>query len=128
MRFRTDRVRLSVHSGHRATPASSNPLLRLFSYLLTGLLLVAALAFSAVFFVLLLAAGLLFGIWFWWKSRALRQQMRAMADSLDAQTRAWSASATDHAANAASARQGTGDIIEGVGVRIEDDAPEDQRP
>jgi threonine/homoserine/homoserine lactone efflux protein len=37
--------------------------------------LVLALAFSLVLFTVLLAAGVVFGGWFWWKTRALRKQL-----------------------------------------------------
>jgi membrane protein implicated in regulation of membrane protease activity len=41
-----------------------------------GLLLLAALAFSLVLFAVAAVVALLAGGWIWWKTRALRRQLR----------------------------------------------------
>ena len=55
---------------------NGGPLSRLLAALIGILVLGAALMFSLVFFAVLAVAGLLFWLYFWWKTRALRQQMR----------------------------------------------------
>ena len=55
---------------------NGGPLSRLLAALIGILVLGAALMFSLVFFAVLAVAGLLFWLYFWWKTRALRRQMR----------------------------------------------------
>lgn len=52
------------------------PLGKLFAAMSWALLLVAAFAFSLVLFAVLVAVGLLVWAYLWWKTRALRKQMR----------------------------------------------------
>lgn len=114
MRFKSERVRLSGLSVTGDTPnARPGPLAQVLSYLATALALVLALAFSAVVFGLLLCIGLLVGIWFWWKTRSLRRQMQEAADAATSNR-----PAPDHATGH---RHAEGEIIEGVGVRIEEE-------
>ena len=49
---------------------------RLFAYLATAALVVLGLMFSALLFALIIVAGVAAWGYFWWKSRALRRQMR----------------------------------------------------
>ena len=71
--------------------------------------LIGAAMFSLVFLAVIAVAGLIFWIYFWWKTRALRaqieQQMRAQAQygSSDSQ---------------AAAPASDGDVIEGEAVRV----------
>ena len=73
----------------------------------------AALMFSLVFFAVLAVAVLVFGGYFWWKTRAIRAQIRKqMQDQAAAQqSEPDFGSPTPHHA-------GEGDIIEGVAVRV----------
>ena len=55
---------------------NAGPLTRILAAILSALALGVALMFGLVFFVVLAVGGLIFWLYFWWKSRALRQQMR----------------------------------------------------
>ena len=58
------------------SPARSrNPLSRIFTTIAGVLVLCAALMFSLVFFAVIAVGGLLFWLYFWWKSRKLRRLM-----------------------------------------------------
>ena len=74
-----------------------------------ALVLGAAFMFSLVFFAVLAIAGLIFWLYFMWKTRALRRQMR---EQLDASARSQACSPSAPAA---------GDIIEGEAVRVVDE-------
>jgi len=74
-----------------------------------ALVLGAAFMFSLVFFAVLAIAGLIFWLYFMWKTRALRRQMR---EQLDADARR---PASPPPAPA------SGDIIEGEAVRVVDE-------
>lgn len=114
MRFKSERIRLTTTlSPPHAQAPSVNPLLRVLSYLATALALVVALAFSAVVFALLLFVGALAGVWLWWKTRSLRRQMQDAAATMQ----------TASAAQAYAEQQGGGEIIEGIGIRIDEDRP-----
>jgi hypothetical protein len=77
-----------------------------------GLLLLAvAFMFSLVFFAFVAVAGLLFWVYFWWKTRALRQQLR---DRMDEQARAGAFGPP------VSAPAAGGEVIEGESVRVVD--------
>lgn len=52
---------------------------RIFTFLLTAILIILALMFSLVALAVAVVGGLLFAGWFWWKTRALRKAMRADA-------------------------------------------------
>ena len=78
-----------------------------------GLLaLAAAFMFSLVFFAVLAIAVLIFGVYFWWKTRALRRQMR---EHLDQQR---SSQDFGPAASAPDETGSVGEIIEGEAVRV----------
>ncbi|MBK7421735.1 MAG: hypothetical protein IPJ48_00790 [Propionivibrio sp.] len=74
-------------------------------------LLTAAFMFSLVFFAVVAVAGLLFWMYFMWKTRALRQQLR---ERMDEQVRAgaFEPPVSEPAAG--------GEIIEGEAVRVVD--------
>lgn len=75
---------------------------RILGFLLSATLLVLAAMFSLVALAVVAVGGVIFAGWFWWKTRALRRQMRAMAE----------------AAQTARAQPATGEaIIEGECVR-----------
>ncbi len=48
------------------------------------LILVAGIALSAVFFALFLVLALVGGIWFWWKTRHLRREVRKRQSEFEA--------------------------------------------
>ena len=75
-----------------------------------ALVLGAAFMFSLVFFAVLAIAGLIFWLYFMWKTRALRRQMREQMDvQMDAQ------------ASGPASAPASGDIIEGEAVRVVDE-------
>lgn len=81
---------------------------KLVALIATATLLVVGLMFSAVLLVFILSAGLIIFGWVWWKTRALRRQMREHSQF------------RGHAANDAEAfrtEEFTGDIIEGEVIR-----------
>ena len=71
--------------------------------------LIGAAMFSLVFLAVIAVAGLIFWIYFWWKTRAIRaqieQQMRAQAQYRSADPQA-------------AAPASEGDVIDGEAVRI----------
>ena len=73
--------------------------------------LILGLMFSAVFFVVLAVAGLILWGYFWWKTRALRRQIR---EQMAAQASQGFAKPTPDPAPG-------GDIIEGESVRVVDE-------
>ena len=84
----------------------------IFAQVLTAILgiilLGAALMFSLVFFAVLAVAGLVFWLYFWWKTRALRKQIREQmqAQSVDAPV---------------SETTAEGEVIEGEAIRVVDE-------
>lgn len=72
----------------------------------------AALMFSLVFFAVVAVAGLIFWLYIWWKTRALRRQMREQA--------AQQGGDQPFAAQA-SGPEASGDVIEGEAVRVADE-------
>ena len=78
----------------------------------------AALLFSFVFFAVLAVAVLIFGGYFWWKTRALRAQIRQQMQQMQEQA----AATHDHSDAAAEPIRPTdGEIIEGEAVRVQDE-------
>ena len=75
-------------------------------------LLTAAFMFSLVFFALVAVAGLLFWIYFMWKTRALRKQLRERRDE---QVRA------EACEPPVSEPVAGGEVIEGEAVRVVDE-------
>src|SRR5664279_3305505 len=73
--------------------------------------LVLGLMFSAVFFVVLAVAGLILWAYFWWKTRALRKQIR---EQMAVQAGQGFAKPTPDPASG-------GDVIEGEAVRVVDE-------
>ena len=86
------------------------PVAQLLTVLGGALVLGAAFMFSLVFFAVLAIAGLIFWLYFMWKTRALRRQMREQMDvQMDAQ------------ASGPASAPASGDIIEGEAVRVVDE-------
>jgi len=84
---------------------------RIVTALVGVVVLAAAFMFSAVIVVVVAVAGLMLWLYFWWKTRALRQQIR---EQMAAQAeQGFSARSERPAAD--------GDIIEGEAVRVADE-------
>jgi hypothetical protein len=80
----------------------------------------AAFMFSLVFFAVLAVAGLIFWLYFWWKTRELRRQIRARQSAgMGGGPGAPEPGAGASAGPAGAA--GSGDIIEGEAVRVADE-------
>jgi hypothetical protein len=101
---------MSISFNSRGRPPQG-PLAQLLTVLGGALVLGAALMFSLVFFAVLAVAGLLFWLYFMWKTRALRRQMR---EQIDAQMGAQSSGPPTSA-------PASGDIIDGEAVRVVDE-------
>jgi len=86
-------------------------LARVLSVIVGLVLLTAAFMFSLVFFAVVAVAGLLFWMYFMWKTRALRQQLR---ERMDEQVRAGAFEPP------VSGPAAGGEIIEGEAVRVVD--------
>lgn len=86
---------------------------QIFTAFLGLLVLGAALLFSFVFFAVLAVAVLLFGGYFWWKTRALRAEIRKqMQAQAEAQQSGPGFDAPEQQPS------GEGEIIEGEAVRV----------
>ncbi len=81
---------------------------KLIAFVSTAALIVLGVMFSAVLLVFIVSAGLIIFGYFWWKTRALRKQMRA-------QRQAMSSAAND--ADAFKDEVFKGEIIEGEVIR-----------
>lgn len=57
---------------------------RILGFILSAALLVLAAMFSLVALAVVAIGGVIFAAWFWWKTRALRRQMRTMAEAAQA--------------------------------------------
>ena len=77
--------------------------------------LILGLMFSAVFIVVLVVVGLILWAYFWWKTRAVRKQIR---EQMAQQGRDFTGAANDSTGAASAA---DGDIIEGEAVRVVDE-------
>ena len=100
----------------------SNPLRNFVIFVFSAVLVVLGLVFSAVILLVALAIGSMVFAWFWWKTRALRRQMREQM---------LQAAATGEARQ--QARQGdagSGTVIEGEIIDVENETkvePKDRR-
>lgn len=84
------------------------PVAQVLTAILGVLVLAGALMFSLVFFAVIAVAGLILWGWFWWKTRALRRQIRE-------QMQAQSVDAPD------SEPMAEGEVIEGEVIRVVDE-------
>ena len=104
---------MNINFSPRGRPPQG-PLAQLLTVIGGALVLGAAFMFSLVFFAVLAIAGLIFWLYFLWKTRALRRQMREQMDAqFDAQMGA--------PASGAAPSPASGDIIEGEAVRVVDE-------
>ena len=101
---------MSINFNSRGRPPQG-PVAQLLTVIGGALVLGAAFMFSLVFFAVLAIAGLIFWLYFMWKTRALRRQMR---EQLDAQA---------GARGPASPPPGSasGEVIEGEAIRVVDE-------
>ena len=99
---------MSINFNSRGRPPQG-PIAQLLTVIGGALVLGAAFMFSLVFFAVLAIAGLIFWLYFMWKTRALRRQMR---EQLNTQQGAQPSGPTTEA---------HGDIIEGEAVRVVDE-------
>ena len=100
---------MSISFNSRGRPPQG-PLAQLLTVIGGALVLGAAFMFSLVFFAVLAIAGLIFWLYFMWKTRALRRQMR---EQLERETNA--------PASGPASAPASGDIIEGEAVRVVDE-------
>lgn len=93
-----------------SAPGGNNSLLgKIVAFVITTVLVLLALTFSAVLVVVVLVVGVLAWGYLWWKTRALRRQMQAFAPRMD-RTRAYDTKQE--------AAQG-GVVVEGEVTRVE---------
>lgn len=105
------------HTTHiRAAPAG--PFAKLFAALAGVVLLVLGLMFSVVIIAVAIAFGLIIWGWMWWKTRALRQQMREQMEARMAAGEGASAPYSD-----GEGPQSSGRVIEGEVIRADDPPP-----
>ena len=88
---------------------AKGPVAQVLTAILGVIVLAGALMFSLVFFAVIAVAGLILWGWFWWKTRALRRQIRE-------QMQAQSVDAPDFEPMA------EGEVIEGEVIRVVDEA------
>lgn len=93
--------------------------------------LLLAMTFSLLLFAVLLAVVAIGLVVFWWKTRALRQQMRQFAQTAAQATQAAQGQRTDASSGrTASGRaqpEATGIVIDGVATVVTDESREDRR-
>ena len=114
MRREDEWLRLSGTAGAGRGPGM---LVRLLSFLVTAALLVLALTFSVVVIAVLAVAGILVGAWFWWKTRALRRELKRAEE-------AWRATPRGQTGAGESPNSAAGVVIEGEVIRVEEQATE----
>ena len=85
---------------------------QLLTLIFSVVLLGAAFMFSLVFVAVLAVVGLVFGLYFWWKTRAIRAQLRKQMESPPY---------TQEASTQAGKSAAEGEVIEGEAVRVEDE-------
>ena len=105
-----------MNTNFNAGGPDQGPLARVFAVILGVLALAASFMFSLVVVAVLAVVALTVGLYFWWKTRALRQAMR---ETLEAQQQAAEAGMRMDAGGAAPEADGA--VIEGEAVRVQDD-------
>ena len=91
---------------------------RIVTIVVGAIALGAAMMFSLVFFAVLAVVVLVFGGYFWWKTRAIRAQIRKQ---MQEQAQAQANGQGPDFATPASQPVHQGDIIEGEAVRVPED-------
>ncbi|MDR1162506.1 MAG: DUF1664 domain-containing protein [Candidatus Accumulibacter sp.] len=95
---------------------AKNPFVKILAFVVGGVVLVAALLFSFVFFAVVAVIGAVGWLYFWWKTRALREEIRRGA--IDTPT--W-----EDAARRPERHDAGGRVIDGEAVEVPDDLPGD---
>ncbi|MDP2867534.1 hypothetical protein [Methyloversatilis sp.] len=108
--------------GASASTRPAGPLAKLFAALAGVILLVLGLMFSVVIIAVAIAFGLVIWGWIWWKTRALRQQMREQMEARMAAGEGASAPFSD-----GEGAQPSGRVIEGEVIRADDTPPPPER-
>mgnify|MGYP003619965910 FL=1 len=103
-----------MNTNFNAGGPGQGPVARVFAVILGAVALAASFMFSLVVVAVLAVVALGVGLYFWWKTRALREAMR---ESIEAQQRA----AEAMGAAGADAPPADGAVIEGEAVRVQDD-------
>ena len=104
---------------NRAARKPKGPLEQALTVILGVIVIGLSLMFSLVLFAVVAILGLIFVLYFWWKTRELRKQLRN-------QSAAQMSSPTSRAPAAETSIDG-GAVIEGEAVRVTDpEAPPDQ--
>ena len=85
---------------------------RLLTLIVSIVLLGLAFMFSLVFVAVLAVVGVVFGLYFWWKTRTIRAQLRQQMESPP-----FTREASAQTGNSAS----EGEVIEGEAVRVNDE-------
>jgi hypothetical protein len=96
---------------------AKNPFMKILAFVAGGVALAAALLFSFVFFAVVAVIGAVCWLYFLWKTRALREEIRRRA--VDAPT--WE----DAAARRPEREESGGRVIDGEAVEVPDDLPGD---
>lgn len=108
--------------GMSAGAQQAGPFGKIVAALVGTVLLVLGLMFSVVIIAVAIAFGLVIWGWIWWKTRALRQQMRDQMEARMAAGEGASAPHTDGEGPAPSGR-----VIEGEVIRADDPQPPPER-
>lgn len=103
-----------MNTNFNAGGPGQGPVARVFAVILGAVALAASFMFSLVVVAVLAVVALGVGLYFWWKTRALREAMR---ESIEAQQRAAEAMGTA----GTDAPPADGAVIEGEAVRVQDD-------
>ncbi|MBX5463835.1 MAG: hypothetical protein IRZ28_22445 [Steroidobacteraceae bacterium] len=84
MRYDDDRFMLGYHGG-RSPSRASGLLAKVLSVTAAAVVLISAVAVSLVLFAVALVALVVFGLYLWWKTRAVRKELRAWSQEMDVQ-------------------------------------------
>lgn len=110
MRYDDDRFMLGYHDG-RSPSRASGLLAKVLSVTAAAVVLISAVAVSLVLFAVALVALVAFGLYLWWKTRAVRKELRAWSQEMDVQ----GAEAPERESNPGSAFQD--DVVDAEVVR-----------
>lgn len=97
-----------------SSPPSSNPLRKALAIVMTTVLAVLGFMFSAVLLSIVLVVVVVGGIFLWWKTRKIREQLNQMQATM-----------RDARAQAAERQSDVydGEIIEGEATRVDEGSP-----
>jgi ABC-type transport system involved in cytochrome bd biosynthesis fused ATPase/permease subunit len=102
-----------------STPPSSNPLRKVLAIVVTTVLAVLGIMFSAVLLSVVLVVVVVGGIFLWWKTRKIREQLNQMQSTMrDARERA-----AQRQNDVFNGEVYEGEIIEGEATRVDERGP-----